>query len=220
MVKTKTAMHKLSLLLITILIIATSCFGQSDLKSKHIEKYFDKKERKELVKIISFVDSLVILKTELKDINKSYHQYFDMLNENAANGVLDWAFDEEMKYDFLINIDTTVFNKIWLKTTTSRIVKTRDTTLYNPENFISIDLNNTGEFVRFIHDLRKNNEYYKDFYDAIEITGALSPSIVAGFLSNHKDFDFNNSNDRLWAAIFLLTLEESVEMKVKRYLNE
>jgi hypothetical protein len=85
---------------------------------------------------------------------------------------------------------------------------------------ISIDLNNSGEFVRLIHDLGINNEYYKDLYSAIEISGGLSPTVVAGFLNNHKDFDFNNSKDRLWAAIFLLTLEESVEKKVKRYLNE
>ncbi len=213
-------MNKLILILTTILIIANSCVGQNDLDSKQIGKYFDKKEKKELVKIISFVDSLVLSKTELKEIDKAYHQYFDLLHENAANGDLDWAFDEEMKYNFLFNIDSTVFNKIWFKSTTSRIVKTRDTTLYNPEDFISIDLNNKGDFVKLIYDLGKNNEYYKDFYGAIEISGGLSPTIVAGFLYNHKNFDFNNSNDRLWAAVFLLTLEESVEKKVKRYLNE
>ena len=213
-------MHKLILIFSTITIFANSSIGQSDLDSRQIEKFFDKKEKKELVKIISFVDSLVLSKTKSKEIEKAYHQYLDLLHENAANGNLEWAFDEEMKYNFLFNIDSTVFNKIWFKSTTSRIVKTRDTTLYNPENFVSIDLNNTGDFVRFIHDLGKNSVYYKDFYGAIEISGGLSPSIVAGFLSNNKDFDFNNSNDRLWAAVFLLTLEESVEKKVKRYLNE
>ncbi|WP_347839000.1 hypothetical protein [uncultured Draconibacterium sp.] len=213
-------MDKLIIILTTFLIIANSCFAQSDMDSKQIEKYFDKKERKELVKIISFVDSLIISKTELKEIDKAYHKYLDLLHENAANGDLHWAFDEEMKYNFLFNIDSTVFNKIWFKSTTSRIVKTRDTTLYNPENFISIDLNNISDFVQLIKKLGKNNKYYKDFYDSIEITGALSPTIVAGFLYNHNDFDFNDSNDRLWAAVFLLTLEESVEKKVKRYLNE
>lgn len=217
--KTKTEMHKLILIFSTITILANSCIGQSDLDSKQIEKYFDKKERKELVKIVSFVDSLVLSKTELKEIDKAYHQYLDSLHENAANGNLDWAFDEEMKYKFLFSIDSIVYNKIWIKET-PRMVSNRDTTLYNPENFISIDLNNTGDFVSLIHDLGKNNKYYKDFYGAIEISGSLSPSIVAGFLSNNKDFDFNNSNDRLWTAVFLLTLEESVEKKVKRYLNE
>jgi hypothetical protein len=218
--KTKTQMHKLILILTTIFIFANRCIGQSDLDSKQIEKYFDKKQRKELVKIISFVDSLILSKTKLTEINKAYHKYLDLLHENAASDNLYWAFDEKMKYNFLFNIDTVVFNEIWVKSNNSRIVKTRDTTLYNPENFISIDLNNTGGFVKLVNDLGKNNEYYKDFYGAIEISGGLSPSIVAGFLYNHKDFDFQDSYDRLWAAVFLLTLEESVEMKVKRYLNE
>ena len=213
-------MHKLILILTAIMIITNSCVAQNDLDSKQIGKYFDKKERKELVKIVSFVDSLVISETRLTEIDKAYHKYLDLLHENAANGNLHWAFDEEMKYDFLFNIDTTVFNKIWFKSTTSRIVHTRDTTLYSPENFNSIDLNNIGDFVKLIQKLGKNNKYYKDFYNSIEITGALSPTIVAGFLYSHNDFDFNDSNDRLWAAVFLLTLEETVENKVKRYLIE
>jgi len=218
--KTKTEMHKLILILTTILIFANSCVGQSDLDSKQIKKYFDKQERKELVKIISFVDSLIISKTELKEIDQAYHQYLDLLHENAADGNWEWAFDEEMKYNFLFNIDTTVFNKIWLKSTSSRIVKTRDTTLYNPENFISIDLNIIGDFVQLVEKLGNKNKYYKDFYEAIEVAGGLSPNIVAGFLYNHKDFNFNNCNDRLWTAVFLLTLEESAKKKVKRYLSE
>jgi len=218
--KTKTEMHKLILILTTILIFANSCVGQSDLDSKQIKKYFDKQERKELVKIISFVDSLIISKTELKEIDQAYHQYLDLLHENAADGNWEWAFDEEMKYNFLFNIDTTVFNKIWLKSTSSRIVKTRDTTLYNPENFISIDLNIIGDFVQLVEKLGNKNKYYKDFYEAIEVAGGLSPNIVAGFLYNHKDFNFNNCNDRLWTVVFLLTLEESAKKKVKRYLSE
>ena len=212
-------MHKLILILSIILIFANSDIGQNDLDSKQIEKYFDKKGRKELVKIISFVDSLVLSKTELNEIDKAYHQYLDLLHKNATNGSLDRAFEEEMKYEFLFSIDSVVRNKIWIKET-PRMMSNRDTTLYNPENYISIDLNNKGDFVRLVHDLGKSNEYYKDFYGAIEISGSLSPTIVAGFLSNHKDFDFNNSNNRLWAAVFLLTLEEPVEKKVKQYLNE
>ena len=213
-------MHKLIFILSSIFILSNSSIGQNDLNSKQVEKFFDKNERIELVKIISFVDSLVISKTKITDINKAYHKYLDLLHDNAENGTFDWAFDEEMKYNFLFNIDTTGFNKIWFKSTTSRIVHTRDTTLYNPENFISIDLNNNGAFVKLIQKLGENSKYYKDFYNSIEISGALSPGIVSGFLYNHNDFDLNNSNDRLWTAVFLLTLEESVEKKVKRYLNE
>jgi hypothetical protein len=212
-------MQKL-ILMILFSIQVTACFGQNEVNSKQIEKHFNAKERKELAKIVAYVDSLVLSKTESMEINKSYHQYLDMLYENATNSDFEWAFDQKMKYEFLSSIDTVVFNKIWFKLTTSRIIKTKDTTLYNPENFISINLDSKREFARLVHDLGKNNGYYRSFYDAIEISGALSPSIVGGFLYNHKDFDFDNINNRLWAAVFLLTLEESVEKKVKRYLNE
>lgn len=216
----KKKMHKIISLLITFLLIANSGFSITDLKSKHIERHFNKKERKDLAKIVSFVDSLVLSKTRLKDINKAYHRYLDLVFENAANGDLAWAFDEELKYKFLFSIDSTLINKIWSKSTTARIIKTRDTTLYNPENFIFIDLNSRGDFVKLIQDLGENNKKYMGAYEDIQAVGGMSPIIVSGFLHKHKDFDFNNSNDRLWAAVFLLTLEESVEQKVKRYLAE
>ncbi len=80
--------------------------------------------------------------------------------------------------------------------------KTRDTTLYNPVNYISIELNNRGDFMELIHDLGINNEYFKEFYGDIQMTGGLSPSIVARFLYNNKEFDFNNIDNRLWAVVF------------------
>lgn len=212
-------MRKTISLLITFLLVANTGYSITDLKSEQIERHFNEKERKELAKIVSFVDGLVLSKTRLKDISKAYHRYLDLVFENAANGDFDWAFDEEIKYEFLFSIDSTVFNKIWSKSTTARIIKTRDTTLYNLENFISIDLNSRGDFVKLIQDLGENNKKYMGAYEDIHAAGGMSPIIVSGFLHKHKDFDFNNSNDRLWAAVFLLTLEEPFEQKVKRYLG-
>jgi len=52
--------------------------------------------------------------------------------------------------------------------------------------------------VSLIHDLGKNNKYYKDFYGAIEISGSLSPSIVAGFLSFFFYVAMDKKLDAFW----------------------
>ncbi len=39
------------------------------------------------------------------------------------------------------------------------------------------------------------------------------------FLNKNYTFDFQNIFNRLWVAILLLSLEESYEYKVKKYLN-
>nr|WP_319267413.1 hypothetical protein [uncultured Draconibacterium sp.] len=212
-------MQKLLFTLSMMLTIAHLCVGQNAISSKQIDKHFNKKESKELAHIISFVDSLVVAKTDIQEMDKAYHHYLDSLHVNSTHGNYNWAFDEEMKYKFLFHIDSTVFNKIWIKQTTSRMVKTSDTTLYYPENFISLDLKSAGDYAKLIRNLGKTNANYKAYYQTIEIAGSLSPSVVAGFLTNHNKFDFDNSNNRLWAAVFLLTLEESVDKKVERYLN-
>lgn len=77
-----------------------------------------------------------------------------------------------------------------------------------------------GDFVKLLKHIGNNNDFYKETHERIKVVGGLAPSIISEFLYNHKDFDFNNGNDHLWAAVFLLTLEEPVEKKLKRYLNE
>ncbi|RLD68763.1 MAG: hypothetical protein DRI95_02075 [Bacteroidetes bacterium] len=185
------------------------------------KKHFTKSERNELSNIVSYVDSLILSKNKYTEIDKAYHYYLDSVYQLAANGdESGLSFNEEQKYSFLFNIDTILFKKIWVKSTTSRIVRTRDTTLYYPNNFISIDLNNNGEYVDIIEELGKNSTYYKALHESIKAAGGLSPTAVSGFLYYNNDFDFNNLNNKIWASIFLLTTEESVEMKVKRYLKK
>ena len=212
-----------NLLKILFLIVTVSCSNdtKTEFGTPLIKKHFSSTERQELAGIVSFVDSLVLSKTKLNEIDKAYHYYLDSIYSSAKNGNMDaLALDQKHKYAFIFAIDTTLFNKIWTKSTTAKIVKTSDTILYNPQNFISIDLNSNGEFVKMLADLSNEKEYYKDLYNAIEIAGGLSPTNVSGFLISNKIFDFNDQNDRLWAAIFLLTIEESIEIKVQRYLKQ
>ncbi|MCW0484951.1 hypothetical protein [Gaoshiqia sediminis] len=207
------------ILLIFFLMQFGFIFGQVQINTEEVKRYFTPNEQKELGKVVAYVDSIIYSKTKIVNIDSSYHQYFEILNENAANGNYEWAFNEEMKYKFLFGIDPAVYNKIWIKET-PRMVRNRDTTLYNPEGYISIDLNHMGDFVKLLKNIGDTSSVYKEIQEQIEIVGGLPPSLVGGFLYNHKIFNFNNKNDHLWAAIFLLTLEESVDKKLKRYLNE
>lgn len=213
-----------NLKLIFFIIVLQGCSDvnpESGFESKLIKKHFTRSDRKELAKIISFVDSAVLSKFENERIDKAYHHYLDSILQLAYNDRhLDpLVFDQEKKYAFLFNLDSSSFNKIWLKLA-PQLVATRDTTLYAPDNFVSLELNPNGEYVEMIKDMGDNNEYYNSLHEDIKMCGGLDPTNVSYFLHHHIAFDFTNPDNKLWAVVFLMTLEESVEMKVKRYLGE
>ena len=49
--------------------------------------------------------------------------------------------------------------------------------------------------------------------------GGFSAADSNWFPRNHSAFDFTIPKNRLWAAIYILRMEETYEMKMDRYLN-
>jgi hypothetical protein len=210
--------------LMIILLFATTICCSTKSKPEHemelVQKYFSQNEIKELTHIISFVDSLVLANNKYTNIDSAYHYYLDTQYKLLNTGKLvNVAFDEELKYDLLFNIDSSLFEKIWIKSTYSEIVKTKDTVLYKPKNMCHIELNIGGCYMDLLRDLGIRNANYKDIYESCKVAGGLSASLFTSFVYQNKKYNFELFNDHMWGAIFLLTLEENVEEKVERYLK-
>ena len=209
-----------ALLICCISIISISCISDQptlNFDDEILSEYFSKENKRVLKEIISYVDSIVRSRISESDIERSYHAFLDSVrfSEDAKYG----AVNEEMKYEYLESLDTSVFNDIWIKDTPP-LIWTIDTVLYSPECLESLWLNGDGKFVEMIGDLGEENEIYKNYHERIMMQGSLSPTVYGGFLVNHEEFNFNNIHDRLWAAVFILCIEESVERKVERYLSK
>ncbi len=222
--KTKRQM-KINLFIIIILFL-TSCENESSLNKElkndsYITKFFSSEEINEIEKIIKFVDNLILINNIHIDIDKAYHYYLDSINELAFEGDRNaMTFDEKIKYKFLFDLDNELFNEIWEKQNTSRLIHTRDTTLHNLENFITIDLNIKGKYLQMLNEIEDNNMLFKEIYNDSQAIGGLPPTLITGFFYYNHKYDFNEIHYRLWAAILLLSIEESYEQKVERYLNK
>jgi len=213
-------MRYLFLYLFLVLSISYGFNSKNETETELVKKHFNEKERKELTQIISFVDSVVLANNKYLDINPAYHYYLDSIYKLIETGkMVDIAFDEESKYHFLFNLDSILFKKIWVKSTTSKMVKTKDTILYNPENYTRIELNTVSSYMNLIKELGVNNPNYNDIYKSCVIAGGLSPSLLTTFLNQNRKYNFELFHNHLWAAIFLLTLEENIDKKVDRYLK-
>jgi hypothetical protein len=183
-----------------------------------LQKYFTETERPLLAKMVQFTDSLVMANTKETQAEVAYHVYLDTIQSLMKNG--DWmnySFNEPEKQEFLFNLDTTFFNKIWEKSI-PRIVKSKDTTLYSPENYFSLSLNYKGEYVKYLKEKGMENEFYKSVHESIENAGDISPVVFGTFLLKHRELNFGDSENRLWASVFILRMSDPMELKVKRYL--
>lgn len=209
--------------LISLLLILLVSFSnqntENDLNTKLYRKYFTEQQRIELFKIVSFVDSIVLAQNRFAEIDKAYQYYYDSICKISDSSHEYTAIDGELKETFLFSLDTILFNKIWSKQIPI-LVKTRDTTLHYPKNYYSIDLNPNGEYVKLLDNLGKSNRYYKKVHEGIIRSGTFSPVFYAGFFNHEYSSDFKSISDRLFFSIAILTLDESLEKKVERYLKK
>jgi len=217
---------KLIFPLLIFLILGTHLRAQDKFDDKQVKKYFSLDQIEVLNTIIAFVDSNIV--KDNNSIKLAYINYFISLDStlelynshpSQRNSSYSFFIKQDLKERFLLNLRKDVFDKIW----TVKIpgfVQTRDTILFRPDNFWSFSLNNNGDYVKLLKELGKKDKYYKVISKQIEIAGNISPVIFAGMFDKINELDFNKFTDRLWIAIFLLTNEDPIEIRVAKYLKK
>jgi len=210
---------------LTLLLIAGftlfSCQSGIDLKSdKYLNEIFSDNELKEIEKMISYVDDRVVEMTGNRDINEAYHQLLDKINQTMQDSSKFFVpFEEEEKYKFLESLDTTVFNEFWYMGNHIRKAIYKDSIYEDLDNYKYLDLSHRGRYSDYLEKIGENDAYYQSVKQTLDFAAGLAPSIVASFLKIHNKFDFTILKNRLWAAVFILAIEEPHDKKMERYLK-
>lgn len=215
-------MKKIIILPIFVLaIINISCQGSFNVNSDdNIQNIFDKNEINDLNSIVKFVDKLILSKSNETDIELAYHDYFESLSETIKNdSKIPSAFNEKEKYTFLESLDKSTFNEFFRIRTQLKNVRYKDTVLTNVDNVKLLKINLSGKFMIYLEKNGETDEFYKKLHESIEVAGDLPPSFATWFPLNHKDFDFQLTKNRLWAAVYLLRMEGLIEDKIEYYTN-
>jgi hypothetical protein len=176
---------------LAILISLGNSYNKIPLKTPEMEKHFSEVEIQGLSSIVSFVDSIVKAGNPHADINSAYYAFFDNIKKTGEN-----ALASEIKYPFLGTLDKQLLNKIWI------------TDFDAPYSFLRPvvkELDEHSVYFHYIKDLGKLNPFYAEFFETCTMAGGLAPSSYATFIVNIRNFDFTDCNNRLFAAVLILT---------------
>ncbi len=186
---------------------------------KSLNQLYSALEIESFSSMVKYTDSVVLAYGKTDNVEIAYHIFLDSLRVRNENGKEhDQAIDEIKKYEFLDSLDSTVVNDIWsYESSFSGGMRLKDTVVYNLINFKSISLVPDSRFTQYLQKPGPMSLYYKELGQTINAIANLSAGDYFRFIDNHRNFDFTISKNRLWASIFILSMEETYFKKFERW---
>jgi hypothetical protein len=213
-------MRNIFLIIICVAFVGCSEQRTGNFATPEIKNHFAEPEIVQLERIVSFVDSIILANTGITDINDAYHNYLDsVLNLMDKGEIGSFSLGDELRFPFFESLDNDLFYKIWTKGVVQQTIRSADTIITSPKIFAYVEMNSNSTFVDYLKDLGNTKEKYNHVYNEIKQAGTISPTIFAKLFSSDRNYDFTDSNERLWAAVFLLTWDEDSDTKSEKYLK-
>ncbi len=204
-------------ILIFVILLSVISFGETKNSEKLTDNqllgvYFTPNERQELLKIIQFTDSIIISKCPSENSNKSYHIYMDLIWKQylSSKDREHLCFDHDKKIKFIGTLDKDLFDEIWRYEIYQDSVKIRGNYIQLEEPIVEIDLKpNYSKISYYFNAVGVADEKYKEIFKVMSISGGLG-IVWQGTFENLDLFDFSKIEDRLWASIILLILDNEL----------
>jgi hypothetical protein len=211
-------MKAIPLILFALLTAPTIlCQENLDLGSDGlIFKAFSENEIRGLESMVRYVDNMVTTAENKANINSAYHLFFEKIAQSTEYNA---PFEETKKYQFLKSLDSVQFSAVWKFETDIQMLTVRDTVYRNLNNFPTLDIKPFSKYMDYLEEVGKEDAYFNGIQKNFDAVGGFSAGDANWFPRNHSAFDFTIPKNRLWAAIFILGMEETYEMKLDRYLN-
>jgi len=179
-----------------------------------LSKVFNQTDLKTIEIIIKYYDAFVISQTENQlPIDKAYIAFLDKTTPlvNEAVGVNVFLPDKNERITFYRTLDKGALSEIYDIRDTLTIHfrgEGKARKIYSPYTF---SLNFDGKYVTFLKELSLRNDFYKDYYETVQVSGDIGPTNYARILSDYKKIDFSKKEERLVFIINLLRTTETIK---------
>ena len=178
-----------------------------------LTKFFNQAELKTIEKIIQFYDDYVVLQTDNQlPIDKAYIAYLEKMKTSIKKAD---DFDKflpliEDRIEFYKTLDKKILSEFYDIKDTLRIRfrgENEPNIVYSPYSF---DLNLNGKYYDFIKELSLRNDFFKNYYETIQVAGDIAPTIYPLIIYENNKIDFDNREERLVIIISLLRLGKTI----------
>ncbi len=183
----------------------------SNKQEQLLENYFSDNEIKDLTTIVAMVDSVVLSKTKLIDIDVAYPAYLDSLCQRGNRSGITSCSHKSLFDSVIKRIDTDLANEIFMISQAEKII-IEDTALIKTESWTKRDFNIESRLMKYFQTLEKNESYFREAIPQCLMQGGIAPAVRAYILCTHETIDFNDFNNRLWVSIILLTIYDPIDL--------
>ena len=210
---------KVILIIVYSLLVSSHIFCQENLDLRDdvlISSTFTEREIEGLETMIQYVDNKVTQESIDPSINKAYHLFFEKISKSKEYYA---PFGETEKYQFLNSLDSVQFSAVWKFETDIQVLNTGDTIYRNLKNIPQLVIKPFSKYMDYLKEVGKEDSYFDALQKNFTTIGSFSLDDFVWFFKNHSTFNFTIPKNRLWAVIYILRMEETMDKKLERYLN-
>lgn len=191
-----------------IILFAGCAVNNSNLKSNvSFENNFTVHEINELEILFDFFNNKICPENENLILSKCYNQFFENIEIMKDSGEFSIPVDFNSQQFVYSKISDFTFNEIW---TFGKYWETRDTL---KTTYKTIYLNTNGKYFNFIKEVGQTDNFIKDYYEKVEASGDISPSLIAGILINYENLNIQDIRVQFIIAIHYMTLNDRYSRK-------
>ena len=206
------AMHKILnamfkyLSYFTILLFSSSTVESQNLDSnKSLNKYFTDTEVLDLNNIILFFEQSICASdnTDISLTHQCYISFFKRMEKCIDTGDFDIKISYQNQRELYNQILESTFNQIWSLSQERKFI--------GNDKVPVITFNYSGNYIKFINTLGKENEIISEYADSYSSAGDITPGMIAMILVNYNRIDITDARMKLVVAIHYLTLNDNYE---------
>ena len=199
------------LYLLIFILTLINCSGKKNklADSDTFLKSFNQTEIEDLQLLFNFFNESICSSKEKESIDECYDYFFKKMEKGADTGNMELTLDFENQKRIYNPFSDSTFNEIWAY---GKSWNYRD---YPKDTFRTVSLNLKGQYINFLKEVGKTDKVIKNYYEAIEVAGDISPSLIAGLLMNHDSYNVKDIRVKFIIAIHYLTLNDQYKRKEK-----
>ncbi len=188
---------------ITTLFISCS-LEQKDsvIDDETVNSIFTSAEINDLVKIQDFFEQQIssINKNDKGSLLKTYYTFFEGNSKIKNLGQLTLSIDFNKQKELYKRLSYSTYDQIWRMSWTVQ--------MNSVDTLNRLELKYDGKYMEFLEKVGEQDGKIAQYCSSFKGMGVISPSMMADFVKNYKDYNINDPKVRLIIAIHYLTMND------------